>query len=138
MAWAQNEVSSFPASNSGPTAGEPGISVGSGGSTWSLLGPFQHFWAPQWSSAITVDYANQSAGTYPGYTLPAGRPFVQPPAAIGGFSVITANANLVWSPVTGFMAGLEGGDVKPSMPGPAGTGSCVSSDLVAERSRGRS
>ncbi len=75
-AWAQNSVWKF--------AG--GASGASTGSVWSAAASFQHFWAPNLSSAITYGYYNESGVS-------------------SGNQVI---GNLVWSPVTNFMAGLEG------------------------------
>jgi hypothetical protein len=100
-AWAQNEASSFAASNSGSGPG-PAIGVRTGGSIWSAMASFQHFWTPTLSSAVTFDYANQGAGT-----LPSG-------SAGTSFNVYQIYGNLVWAPVTGFLAGVEGGYTKAS------------------------
>ena len=97
-AWAESQVSSF-ASSSAP--------VYAGGSVWSALASFQHFWTPQLSSAVTFDYQNVGAGT------------VQ-----AAFSQWEAAANLVWSPVAGFLAGVEAGYIDPpsiAAPGTNGT-----------------
>ena len=110
-AWAQNEVASFAASTDGSTSGEVGVSPLAGGSTWSLLASFQHFWIPTLSSAITFDYVNQGAGTAPAYTSGV---FTQPAAAGGGFNQYSIYGNLVWSPVTNFLAGGEVGYKKAS------------------------
>ena len=84
-AWAQNEVSRFAAG---------GLAVGTSGSVWSAAASFQHFWAPNLSSAITWGYYDQSAA--------AGAVAV---AANTGYDL---RGNLVWAPVTGFSAGVEG------------------------------
>ncbi len=65
-----------------------GPSGGTTGSTWSAAASFQHFWAPTLSSAVTWQYYNKSAGGPNAYSI------------VG---------NLVWSPVTNFFAGVEGG-----------------------------
>ncbi len=79
-AWAGNQVWSFAAST-----GAVGASTGS---IWSAAASFQHFWSPTLSSAVTWGYFSQSGGS-----------------KLNGNQVI---GNLVWSPVTGFMAGVEG------------------------------
>ena len=84
-AWAENQVWSF--------AGGP--AGGTSGSVWSAAASFQHFWAPNLTSAVTWQYYNQSAG--------------------GAVVASTGNSivgNLVWSPVTNFFAGVEGGYAK--------------------------
>jgi hypothetical protein len=78
-AWAENKVWKF--------AGGPFGS--SDGSVWSAAASFQHFWAPNLSSAVTFQYYDKS-GT----------------AAQNAYSIV---GNLVWSPVTNFIAGVEGG-----------------------------
>jgi hypothetical protein len=85
-AWAQNEASRFAVS---------GADVDEEGNIWSAAASFQHFWAPNLSSAVTFQYYDQS----------------------GGLVVVDDNAyeigaNLVWAPVTGFIAGVEGGYMK--------------------------
>ncbi len=65
-----------------------GPSGGTSGSTWSAAASFQHFWAPTLSSAVTWQYYNKSGGGPNAYSI------------VG---------NLVWAPVTGFFAGVEGG-----------------------------
>ena len=82
-AWAQSEASRFAVS---------GWGVDSGGSVWSAAASFQHFWAPTLSSAVTFQYANGSGGA----TL----------LDTTSYSIV---GNLVWAPVTGFFAGVEGG-----------------------------
>ena len=91
-AWAQNEVASFANSSA---------SVASSGSIWSAAASFQHFWAPTLSSAVTFQYSSQSAATT-GVTV----------ASQDAYSIA---GNLVWSPVTGFFAGVEGGYAKSSL-----------------------
>ena len=81
FAWAQSEASRF---------GADGMATVAGGSVWSAVAAFQHFWAPNLSSAVTFQYADES-GT----------------AANNG-SVYSIAGNLVWSPVTNFLAGIEG------------------------------
>jgi len=76
-AWAQSQVAKF-ANN--------GAGIYGGGSVWSALASFQHFWSPQLYSAITFSYYLPS-NTAASWSL-AG--------------------NLVWAPVTGFFAGVEG------------------------------
>jgi hypothetical protein len=83
-AWAQSEVASFAASSTVWGGGYSGAY--SGGSVWSALASFQHFWTPQLSSAVTFDYADAD-----------------------GFSAYQIYGNLVWAPVAGFMAGAEVG-----------------------------
>ena len=61
------------------------------GSVWSALASFQHFWTPTLSSAVTFDYFSQTG--------------------LSGYQVY---GNLVWSPVTGFFAGVEAGYTKLS------------------------
>jgi hypothetical protein len=76
-AWAQSQVAKFTnnaASNS------------AGGSVWSALASFQHFWSPEVYSAVTFSY-------------------YLPSSAANSWSLA---ANLVWAPVTGFFAGVEG------------------------------
>ena len=87
-AWAQNEVWKFATGGGGSSTG------GSSGSVWSAAASFQHFWAPNLSSAVTWQYYSQSG-------LGASNS--------NGNSVV---GNLVWSPVTNFMAGIEGGYAK--------------------------
>jgi len=79
-AWAQNEVWSFAA-----TTGPVGASTGS---IWSMATSFQHFWAPTLSSAVTFGYWNQSD--------------------VAVSDAYQVRGNLVWAPVTGFFAGVEG------------------------------
>jgi hypothetical protein len=76
-AWAQSQVSRFANQNGSPYAG---------GSVWSALASFQHFWSPQLYSAVTFSYYAPSAGS----------------------TVWSFAGNLVWAPVTGFFAGIEG------------------------------
>jgi hypothetical protein len=78
-AWAESEVASFASSS---------ISAYSGGSVWSALASFQHFWSPQLSSAVTFDYQNASSPN---------------------MSQWEVYGNLVWAPVAGFSAGVEVG-----------------------------
>jgi hypothetical protein len=112
-AFAQNEVASFAASNDGSAAGELAVAPLTGGSTWSFLASFQHFWAPNLSSAVTFDYMNQGAGTVPTYLSPStGNPVVG--AVSGSFNQYSVYGNLVWAPVTGFSAGAEVGYIKAS------------------------
>jgi hypothetical protein len=65
---------------------------------WSALASFQHFWTPTLSSAVTFDYYNTSGAA----------------ATASNRSAYQIYGNLVWSPVTGFMAGVEGGYTKVS------------------------
>jgi len=76
-AWAQSQVSKFTNNAAG---------IFAGGSAWSALASFQHFWSPQLYSAVTGSY-------------------YLPTNAAASWSVA---ANLVWAPVTGFYAGIEG------------------------------
>lgn len=73
--WAQSQVSRFGGAT-GPFAG---------GSVWSALVSFQHFWSPQLYSSITGSYLA--------------------PSSTGASWAVAAN--LVWAPVTGFIAGVE-------------------------------
>lgn len=82
-AWAQSEVPAF-AATTGPT-------VAAGGSVWSAAASFQHFWSPTLSSAVTFQYFDESGTSSYNYNA---------------YSVV---GNLVWAPVTGFYAGVEGG-----------------------------
>jgi hypothetical protein len=83
-AWAQGEVASF--ADSSYTA-LPGDSI------WSALASFQHFWTPQLSSAVTFGYSDNGYNDVQKYQI---------------------FGNLVWSPVSGFMAGAEVGYSKSS------------------------
>jgi len=76
-AWGQSQVGRF-GGNAGPFA--------AGGSLWSALVSFQHFWSPQVYSSITYSYIS--------------------PSSTGASWAVAAN--LVWAPVTGFFAGVEG------------------------------
>jgi hypothetical protein len=87
-AWAENQVWRFASGTKG------GVGGGTTGSIWSAAASFQHFWSPTLSSAVSWQYYNQQAG---------GTGNV---AASNGYSIV---GNLVWSPVTGFYAGVEGG-----------------------------
>ncbi len=91
-AWAQNEVASFANSSA---------SVASNGSIWSAAASFQHYWSPTLSSAVTWQYSSQSASAS-GVT-------------VASQSAYQISGNLVWSPVTGFYAGVEGGYGKSSL-----------------------
>jgi hypothetical protein len=90
-AWAQSEVGAFAATYSynGSVIWAPDFA---GGSVWSALASFQHFWTPQLSSAVTFDYAAGSGGTL-----------------ANNVSAYQIFGNLVWAPVSGFMAGVEVG-----------------------------
>jgi hypothetical protein len=79
-AWAQGQVGSF--------AG--GGVYANGSSVWSALASFQHFWMPTLSSAVTFSYLDY-------------------PAGLAGNDVWSVYGNLVWAPVTGFLAGVEAG-----------------------------
>jgi len=76
-AWAQSQVARF-ANNAAANY--------AGGSVWSALASFQHFWSPQLYSAVTFSYylPSNAAASWSGAL------------------------NLVWAPVTGFFAGVEG------------------------------
>ncbi len=91
-AWAQNQVWKYASSSA---AGS------STGSVWSALASFQHFWTPTLSSAVTFDYYNTTGGA----TTVSYNP---------NKSAYQIYGNLVWSPVTGFYAGVEGGYTKVS------------------------
>jgi hypothetical protein len=95
-AWAQSEVGAFAATYSwdGTALAAPDYA---GGSVWSALASFQHFWTPQLSSAVTFGYAS-------GSDVPAIGPF-----AGGNIDAYQIYGNLVWAPVSGFMAGAEVG-----------------------------
>jgi len=79
-AWAQGQVGSF--------AGGPVSANGS--SVWSALASFQHFWSPTLSSAVTFSYLDYATGA-------------------ANNDVWSLYGNLVWAPVTGFLAGVEAG-----------------------------
>jgi hypothetical protein len=83
-AWAQNQVWKFAAST--------GPSGDSTGSIWSAAASFQHFWSPMLSSAVTFQYFDQTGRTTG--------------ADINAYSIV---GNLVWAPVTNFLAGVEAG-----------------------------
>ncbi len=89
-AWAQNQVWSFAAST-GPTGDTKG-------SVWSAAASFQHFWSPMLSSAVTFQYFNESGAS----------------VASKDYNAYSIAGNLVWSPVTNFFAGVEGGYSKYS------------------------
>ena len=55
--------------------------------TWSVYGGFKHFWTAQFSSAIEASYVSM------------------PTAATSAWKL---GANLVWAPVSGFSATLQG------------------------------
>ncbi len=90
-AWAANEVAGFAVS---------GQTVGTGGSIWSAAASFKHFWSPMLSSAVTWQYYNQGASTGA--------------VTVGASSAYSIAGNLVWTPVTNFSAGVEGGYSKVS------------------------
>jgi hypothetical protein len=79
-AWAQSEVALF---------GSGGGTVASGGSVWSALVGFTHFWAANLKSSFDFEYSSQSGAT------------------TGNGHAWEAGGNLVWAPVTGFSAGVE-------------------------------
>jgi hypothetical protein len=83
FAWSQSEVATF---------GGGGSVVDSGGSVWSAVVAFQHFWAPTLSSAVTFQYVDES-GTDHG----------------NNGNAYSIAGNLVWAPVTNFLAGVEVG-----------------------------
>ena len=83
-AWAENQVWKFATG-----AGAAAIG-GATGSIWSAAASFRHVWAPNLRSDITWGYYNQSG-------LAAGN--------TNGYDV---KGDLVWSPVTGFFAGVQG------------------------------
>jgi hypothetical protein len=89
-AFAQNEVWKF--------ASSKGAAGDASGHVWSALASFQHFWTPTLSSAVTFDYYNTSGAA----------------VTASNRSAYQIYGNLVWSPVTGFMAGVEGGYTKVS------------------------
>jgi hypothetical protein len=72
-----------------------GADVDEEGSIWSAAASFQHFWAPTWSSAVTFQYFDQSGGL-----------------VLADDNAYSIGGNLVWAPVTGFIAGVEGGYTK--------------------------
>ncbi len=71
-----------------------------GANNWSAFASFQHFWSPTLSSAITGTFASTDA--------------VNGRGAAGSTSAWGVGANLVWAPVSGFAATLEGTYVKHS------------------------
>lgn len=87
-AWAENKVWKFAAGTKG------GVGGATTGSVWMAAASFQHFWSPTLSSAVTWQYTNQSG-----------------PNSHNAYSIV---GNLVWAPVTGFFAGVEGGYSKIS------------------------
>jgi hypothetical protein len=98
FAWAQSEVPDF-------GLGGGFISPWAGGSVWSAVAAFQHFWAPTLSSAVTFQYAGASSESgSPGWT-----------------NAYTIAGNLVWAPVSGFTAGVEGDYYKTNASSDDGT-----------------
>jgi hypothetical protein len=61
--------------------------------TWSIYAGFKHFWSARWSSVLEGSYASQPTAST---------------------SMWTAGANLVWAPVTGFSAALQGVYTQPT------------------------
>ena len=61
---------------------------------WSVFASFQHFWSPTLSSALTGSYGSTDSGS--------------------GSNTWGVGANLVWAPVAGFSAKLEGTYTKAS------------------------
>jgi hypothetical protein len=71
------------------TAGSlTGGTVNLAGASWMALVSFQHFWAANLSSAISFSYHQDAPG--------------------GAGATWDSAVNLVWSPVSGFSAGIEG------------------------------
>jgi hypothetical protein len=62
--------------------------------TWSIYAGFKHFWSAQWSSVLEGSYVSD----------PSAAPT----------TMWTAGANLVWAPVTGFSAALQGVYTQPT------------------------
>ena len=85
-AWAENQVSGFAVS---------GLGLAKDGSVWSAAASFQHFWSPTWSSAVSFQYYDQQSGT-----------------GLNASNAYEIAGNLVWAPVTNFIAGVEGGYTK--------------------------
>jgi len=86
-AWAQGQV--------GAWADAPTAVYANGSSVWSVVASFQHFWTGQLSTAITAGYTDRPLTTSAGFG-----------------DIWQVRANLVWAPVTGFAAGIEGSYVK--------------------------
>jgi hypothetical protein len=103
FAWSQSETPNF---------GAETMPIAKGGSVWSAVVAFKHFWAPTLSSAVTFQYADESGST----------------GAANNYSGYTIAGNIVWAPVTNFSAGLEVGYSKSNQPGT--TGGVTNSDGV--------
>ncbi len=82
VAWAENKVWKF---------ASPAAAGSATGGVWGTTLAFQHFWAPNLSSAVNFGYYSQTASN--GYDI---------------------HGDLVWSPVTGFFAGVVGSYTKIS------------------------
>ena len=87
-AWAQRQAWKFASATKG------GVGGATSGSIWSAAASFQHFWSPTLSSAVSYQYVNTGG-----------------PGSSNAYSIV---GNLVWSPVTNFIAGVEGGYSKVS------------------------
>ena len=98
FAWSQSEAPNF---------GAEGEGLGKGGSTWSAVVAFKHFWAPTLQSNVTFQYADESGTSSP---------------AKANWNGYTIAGNLVWSPVTNFFAGVEVAYAKTSANGPTSDG----------------
>ena len=81
-AWAENQVWTFATARLRSGAAT--------GSVWSAAASFRHVWAPNLRSDVTWGYFSQSGTTV---------------GAANGYDV---KGDLVWSPVTGFFAGVQG------------------------------
>jgi hypothetical protein len=93
-AWANGQVGAF--------ADARGAIYANGTSVWSVVGSFQHFWSPTLSSAIKAGFTDRPT--------------------VGDHTEV--KANIVWAPVTGFWAGVEGAYTATSAVGTtAGTSS---------------
>lgn len=93
--------------------GGPSSVVANGQTSWTAFASFQHFWTAQLSSAITASYAKNTDTDVSGWA---------------------AGANLVWAPVSGFSAKLEGVYTAPISTAPAGTDGSWTAKVALKRS----
>ncbi|KMO19511.1 porin [Methylobacterium platani] len=87
--------------------------------SWTVVGSYLHYWAPEWRSAVIGSYGEMSFGKTSRNLLGAlnfnglGNPVNSPgaflySAALRDTSQIVVGANLIWSPVKDLDIGVEG------------------------------
>ncbi|AWN49954.1 porin [Methylobacterium terrae] len=87
--------------------------------SWTVVGSYLHYWAPEWRSAIIGSYGEMTFGKTSRNLLGGlnfnglGNPVNSPGAflfssALRDTSQVVAGANLIWSPVKDLDIGLEG------------------------------